>query len=193
MQCSHITKMTWKCVLAEWIRTVITLFVWIICRHKLYHSTVTNIRVGEKLNFVTIKWYNLCMQKIQSQMCYLLISEYPSHLSHTLIKLTENFKIMIVITVEFSAPLQSNIPQTSLVFYDFNIFLFHVCFSISQWLPPVSKLFDEVSPSWWHTQPDREGTLPKGTKCKFYFTLPNTILFHWCNINPNHPFKICLN
>ena len=48
-----------------------------ICRHKLYHFMVTNTRfnfslrwrVTVKLN-VTIKWYNLCLQIIQSQTCY---------------------------------------------------------------------------------------------------------------------------
>ena len=55
-----------------------------ICRHKLYHFTVAIIcftaplaRHG-KTKFATVKWYNLCRQIIQSQMCYPLnlITQY---------------------------------------------------------------------------------------------------------------------
>ena len=55
---------------------VITRFVWMICRHKLYHFTVANTRITapltrrDKTKFATIKWYNLCLQIIQSQTCY---------------------------------------------------------------------------------------------------------------------------
>ena len=51
-----------------------------ICRHKLYHFTVANtcftapLTRRSKTKFATIKWYNLCLQIIQSQMCYPLIS-----------------------------------------------------------------------------------------------------------------------
>ena len=43
-----------------------------ICRHKLYHFTVANTRF--KTEFATVKWYNLCLQIIQSQTCYPLIN-----------------------------------------------------------------------------------------------------------------------
>ena len=47
-----------------------------ICRHKLYHFRVANTRFTApltrrgKTKFATIKWYNLCLQIIQSQTCY---------------------------------------------------------------------------------------------------------------------------
>ena len=47
-----------------------------ICRHKLYHFTVANTRFTApltrrgKTKFATIKWYNLCLQMIQSRTCY---------------------------------------------------------------------------------------------------------------------------
>ena len=48
-----------------------------ICRYKLYHFTVANTRFTalltrreKKNHFSTIKWYNLCLQIIQSQKCY---------------------------------------------------------------------------------------------------------------------------
>ena len=52
-----------------------------ICRHKLYHFTVTVANTSftapltgrGKTKFATIKWYNLCQQIIQSQTCYPLI------------------------------------------------------------------------------------------------------------------------
>ena len=52
-----------------------------ICRHKLYHFTVANTRFTAPLTrrgkskFATIKWYNLCLQIIQSQTCYPLITQ----------------------------------------------------------------------------------------------------------------------
>ena len=45
----------------------------------MYHFTVENTRFTTplmcrgKTKFATIKWYNLCLQIIQSQMCYPLI------------------------------------------------------------------------------------------------------------------------
>ena len=51
-----------------------------ICRHKLYHFTVANTQFialltrRSKTKFATIKWYNLCLQIIQSQTCYPLIA-----------------------------------------------------------------------------------------------------------------------
>ena len=47
-----------------------------ICRHKLNHFTVANTRFTApltrrgKTKFATIKWFNLCLQIIQSQTCY---------------------------------------------------------------------------------------------------------------------------
>ena len=55
-----------------------------ICRHKLYHFTVANTRFTApltrrgKTKFATIKWYNLCLQIIQSQTCYPLIRKTTS-------------------------------------------------------------------------------------------------------------------
>ena len=55
-----------------------------ICRHKLYHFMVVNTRFtapltrGGKTKFATIKWYNLCLQIIQSQTCYPLIIATPT-------------------------------------------------------------------------------------------------------------------
>ena len=49
-----------------------------ICRHNLYHFTVANTRFTApltrrgKTKFATVK-YNLCLQIIESQTCYLLI------------------------------------------------------------------------------------------------------------------------
>ena len=53
--------------------------VWIICMHKLSHFTVANTRFNPlltrcgKTKFATVKWYNLCLQIIQSQTYYPLI------------------------------------------------------------------------------------------------------------------------
>ena len=51
-----------------------------ICRHILYYLKVANARFTApltgcgKTKFATVKWNNLCLQIIQSQTCYPLIS-----------------------------------------------------------------------------------------------------------------------
>ena len=53
-----------------------TICVLMICGQKMNHFTVTNIRFTapltrpSKTKFATIKWYNICLQVIQSQTCY---------------------------------------------------------------------------------------------------------------------------
>ena len=53
------------------------------CRHKLYPFTVANtcftspLRCWGKTKFATVKWYNLLLQIIQSQMRWTLFPNYP--------------------------------------------------------------------------------------------------------------------
>ena len=71
---SNITKRFWKCVLSEWIRMVVTRFVFewfagINCILLLSQIPVLHV----PLSFATVKWYNLCLQIILWQTCYPLI------------------------------------------------------------------------------------------------------------------------
>ena len=68
MRRSNVTKMLWKSVLSEWIRMVITRFVfeWFAG----INCFILRSQIPVKTKFATIKWYNLCLQIIQSQMCY---------------------------------------------------------------------------------------------------------------------------
>ena len=77
---SNITKMFWKCVLSEWIRKVIipSVFEWFVGINFIFLRSqipILPLRWHVKTKFVTVKWYNLCLQIIQSQMCYPLISK----------------------------------------------------------------------------------------------------------------------
>ena len=49
-----------------------------ICRQKLYHFMVANLVLPRRVSgavkrvFATVKWYNFCLQIIQSQTFYLI-------------------------------------------------------------------------------------------------------------------------
>ena len=74
---SNITKTFSKRVSGEWIRMVITRFVfewfaginWIILQSQIPVLPL-RWRVAFKTKFATVKWFNLCLQIIQSQTCY---------------------------------------------------------------------------------------------------------------------------
>ena len=68
---SNVTKKFWKRVLSEWIRMLITRFVfeWFAGINCIILQWQTLTRRG-KTKFETKKWYNLCLQIIQIQACY---------------------------------------------------------------------------------------------------------------------------
>ena len=82
---SNITKTFWKCVLSEWIGMAITRFVFqwfagkycIILRLQIPVLPLRWTRRG-KTKFATVKWHNLCLQVIQSKVCYPLIYQLHS-------------------------------------------------------------------------------------------------------------------
>ena len=89
---SNVTKTFWKIVLSEWIRRVITRFEyshpfsqisklgdntfvieWFSGINHIILRLQIHVLPLRKTKFATIKWYNLCLQIIQSQTCYPLI------------------------------------------------------------------------------------------------------------------------
>ena len=134
-----------------------------ICRHKLYHFTVANTRFTApltrrgKTKFATIKWYNLCLQIIQSQTCYPLIHNnisvslkcnYESWLYkyyHALLRmLAQNYFTDDPVTQEpqcamfsrmFTCPSIFLNPQNTMHFTRFSLFKLYV--ALRRWLNRV--------------------------------------------------------